>query len=63
MMCYFGGQDGFLIKFDNYLGFGKGAKGFDVSWISRYGSQEAERYTSNTFINYPPLSYMIKQNI
>ena len=41
----FGGDKGFLIEFDNSQGQGRYVKGFDVSWISRFGSQEDERYT------------------
>ena len=40
----FGGDKGFLIEFDNSKGQGRDVKGFDVSWLSRYGSQEDERY-------------------
>ena len=40
----FGGQKGFLIEFDNSKDWGKHVEGFDVSWLSRYGSQEDERY-------------------
>ena len=40
----FGGQQGMLITFDNTKGYGQRVKGFDVSWISRYGLQEDERY-------------------
>ena len=40
----FGGEDGMLIEFDNSKSGGQGVKGFDVSWISRYGLQEDERY-------------------
>ena len=40
----FGGDKGMLIEFDNSKGHARFAKGFDVSWISRYGSQEDERY-------------------
>ena len=39
----FSGNKGFLIKFDNSQGHGRYVKGFDVSWISRYGAQEDER--------------------
>ena len=34
----FGGDKGFLIQFDNCKGKGRYVNGFDVSWISRYGS-------------------------
>ena len=47
----FAGDNGMLIEFDHPKQFGDedyAAKGFDVSWISRYGSQEAERYHSST---------------
>ena len=40
----FGGQNGILIEFDNTKGDGQQVLGFDVSWLSRYGSQEDERY-------------------
>ena len=40
----FGGEDGMLIQFDNSTGDGRFVNGFDVSWISRYGLQEDERY-------------------
>ena len=40
----FGGEDGMLIQFDNSTGRGIFVNGFDVSWISRYGLQEDERY-------------------
>ena len=40
----FGGGDGMLLQFDNSKGAGQFVKGFDVSWISRYGLQEDERY-------------------
>ena len=39
----FGGQSGMLLEFDNSKGDGKKVKGFDFSWISRYGLQEDER--------------------
>ena len=45
----FGGDKGFLIQFDNNKGNGIRTFGFDVSWISRYGSQEDERYQKNVF--------------
>ena len=40
----FGGDKGMLIEFDNSRADGKDVKKYDVSWISRYGSQEDERY-------------------
>ena len=45
----FGGDKGFLIKFDNTKGSAQYVNGFDVSWISRYGSQEDERYITLYF--------------
>ena len=39
----FGGPQGMIIKFQNNTGYGRKVKGFDVSWISRYGPQEDER--------------------
>ena len=39
----FGQGTGMLIEFDNTRGNGQFVNGFDVSWISRYGSQEDER--------------------
>ena len=40
----FGGESGMIITFDNSKGNGRFVRGFDVSWISRYGPQEDERY-------------------
>ena len=40
----FGGDKGFLIRFENSTGSAQIVNGFDVSWISRYGFQEDERY-------------------
>ena len=46
----FGGPNGLLIKFDNKYYPAKFVHGFDVSWLSRYGSQEDERYQ---YVFYP----------
>ena len=40
----FGGEDGIIIQFDNTKGSGQLVRGMDVSFISRYGGQEDERY-------------------
>ena len=58
----FGGQRGFLIQFDNTNGDGKYVRGFDVSWLSRFGSQEEERYkTIHLFLTF--LQIWVYQNV
>ena len=42
----FSGDGGIIIEFDTTKGDAQNALGFDVSWISRYGWQEDERYES-----------------
>ena len=54
----FGGHDGFLIQFDNSSGKGTKVKGFDVSWLSRYGLQEDERYKQYILIPLLYISYV-----
>ena len=57
----FGGERGMIIEFDNST---TNAAGFDVSWISRYGSQEDERYISDGCVpllchNLPHIFYIV----
>ena len=40
----FSGDTGIIIEFDNTKGHGIYVNGFDVSFLSRYGGQEEERY-------------------
>ena len=40
----FGGQNGMILQFNNNKGYGIETKGFDVSWISRFGGEESEMY-------------------
>ena len=38
-----GGDNGMLLEFENSKGYARLTKGFDVSWISRYGLQNDNR--------------------
>ena len=42
----FGGEEGIIIQLDNNTRWGQEVRGFDVSFISRYGGQESEVYES-----------------
>lgn len=46
----FADEDGMIIEFQNTTDHGRRVKGFDVSWISRYGMAEDER-CDNAFVS------------
>ena len=55
----FSGTDGIIITLNNNKGLSMDTKGFDVSFLSRYGGEEAERYTLSLLV----LFIILIQNI
>ena len=56
----FAGNNGLIIQFDNKQGDAKFVRAFDVSWISRFGGAENERYNRySLFIQ----QYILQHNL